>query len=249
MDWMDEVIASRRRVSISAAAVHLVMVAQHDAQTREAVREMVTVPDGQPLVWALRALGHSNASRIYGPELMARYCERAGESGVRMYLYGGRNQGALVQLVLNLRNGFPGSRSPVATRRRFVPRPRRSATPSPPRSMPRAPTSCGSAPASPSRRTGWRTCATASSPDPRRRRRGVRLPRGPGATGSELDADLRPGVDLPPGARTAASMAPLRALQPALRSGVRPPVAPPQPRRHRQRIVFPRCSPTSRSSA
>lgn len=108
MDWMDEVIASRTRVSISAAAVHLVMVAQHDAQTREAVREMVTVPDGQPLVWALRALGHSDASRIYGPELMARYCARAGKSGVRMYLYGGRNQGALVQLVLNLRHRFPG---------------------------------------------------------------------------------------------------------------------------------------------
>ncbi|MDP1847193.1 MAG: WecB/TagA/CpsF family glycosyltransferase [Solirubrobacteraceae bacterium] len=108
MDWMDEVIESRRRVSISAAAVHLVMVAQDDAETREAVREMVTVPDGQPLVWALRALGHSEASRIYGPELMARYCERSAETGTRMYLYGGRNQGALVQLVLNLRNRFPG---------------------------------------------------------------------------------------------------------------------------------------------
>ena len=108
MDWMDEVIKSRRPVSISAAAVHLVMVAQHDSETREAVRDMVTVPDGQPLVWALRALGHSRASRIYGPELMARYCERAAETGVRMFLYGGRNQGALVQLVLNLRQRYPG---------------------------------------------------------------------------------------------------------------------------------------------
>ena len=110
MDWMDEVIESRRQVSISAAAVHLVMVAQDDAETREAVREIVTVPDGQPLVWALRALGHSDASRIYGPELMARYCERAAHSGVRMYLYGGRNQGALVELALRLRHRFPGLR-------------------------------------------------------------------------------------------------------------------------------------------
>jgi N-acetylglucosaminyldiphosphoundecaprenol N-acetyl-beta-D-mannosaminyltransferase len=29
-------------------------------------------------------------------------------TGVRMYLYGGRNQGALVQLALNLRQRFPG---------------------------------------------------------------------------------------------------------------------------------------------
>jgi len=108
MNWMDEVIASGQRVSISAAAVHLVMVAQEDPETRDAVLEMVTVPDGQPLVWALRALGHREASRIYGPELMARYCERAAKTGLRMYLYGGRNQGALVQLVLNLRQHYPG---------------------------------------------------------------------------------------------------------------------------------------------
>ena len=108
MDWMDDVITARRHVSISAAAVHLVMLAQDDVETRDAVREMITVPDGQPLVWALRALGHPEATRIYGPELMARYCERAAQTGTRMYLYGGRNQGALVQLVLNLRHRFPG---------------------------------------------------------------------------------------------------------------------------------------------
>lgn len=108
MNWMDEVVRARQRVSISAAAVHLVMIAQEDPETRDAVLEMVTVPDGQPLVWALRALGHSHASRIYGPELMARYCERAAGTGVRMFLYGGRNQGALVQLVLNLRQRYPG---------------------------------------------------------------------------------------------------------------------------------------------
>jgi N-acetylglucosaminyldiphosphoundecaprenol N-acetyl-beta-D-mannosaminyltransferase len=39
---------------------------------------------------------------------MARYCERAAETGTRMFLYGGRNQGALVQLALNLRQRYPG---------------------------------------------------------------------------------------------------------------------------------------------
>ncbi|MBA3746921.1 MAG: WecB/TagA/CpsF family glycosyltransferase [Solirubrobacterales bacterium] len=108
MDWMDAVIGADQRVSISAAAVHLVMIAREDPVTNAALEHTMTVPDGQPLVWALRALGHSEASRIYGPELMARYCERAAISGQRMYLYGGRNQGALVQLVLNLRRRYPG---------------------------------------------------------------------------------------------------------------------------------------------
>ena len=108
MDWIDAMVSERRQGYVSAAAVHLVMVSREDAETRDAVLGCsLAVPDGQPLVWAMRALGHE-ASRVYGPELMARYCARSAKSGTRMYLYGGRNQGALVQLALNLRQRYPG---------------------------------------------------------------------------------------------------------------------------------------------
>jgi N-acetylglucosaminyldiphosphoundecaprenol N-acetyl-beta-D-mannosaminyltransferase len=108
MEWMDAMVAEREPGYVTAAAVHLVMVAREDAATREAVLgATLAVPDGQPLVWALRALG-LDASRVYGPELMARYCERSAQTGVSMFLYGGRNQGALVQLALNLRKRYPG---------------------------------------------------------------------------------------------------------------------------------------------
>jgi N-acetylglucosaminyldiphosphoundecaprenol N-acetyl-beta-D-mannosaminyltransferase len=108
MDWMDAVVRSREKAYLSAAAVHLVMVAQEDEPTRRAAQDAtLVVPDGQPLVWALRALGHK-ASRVYGPDLMAKYCERSAKTGVRMYLYGGRSQGALVELALRLRRRFPG---------------------------------------------------------------------------------------------------------------------------------------------
>jgi N-acetylglucosaminyldiphosphoundecaprenol N-acetyl-beta-D-mannosaminyltransferase len=111
MDWMDAMVASGERGWITAAAVHLVMIAREDPETAAAVAEAtLAVPDGQPLVWALRALGHERASRIYGPDLMAKYCERSAQTGTRMYLYGGRNQGALAQLSLNLRRRFPGLR-------------------------------------------------------------------------------------------------------------------------------------------
>jgi N-acetylglucosaminyldiphosphoundecaprenol N-acetyl-beta-D-mannosaminyltransferase len=108
MEWMDGVIARRERVCLTAAAVHLVMVAEEDAETRSAVGQALAVPDGQPLVWAMKALGHPTASRVYGPELMARYCDRSAGTGVRMFLYGGRNQGALVELALQLRRRYPG---------------------------------------------------------------------------------------------------------------------------------------------
>ncbi|MGI9099362.1 MAG: WecB/TagA/CpsF family glycosyltransferase [Solirubrobacteraceae bacterium] len=109
MAWMDGAISHQEKGYICVAATHTIMVCGEDPELREAVlNSSLTVPDGQPLVWAMNALGGDLDERVYGPELMARYCERGAQTGTRMYLYGGRNQGALVQLALNLRRRFPG---------------------------------------------------------------------------------------------------------------------------------------------
>ena len=52
------------------------------------------MPDGQPLVWALHALGHARATRVYGPDLMANFCARAAGTGTPIYLYGGTRSAA-----------------------------------------------------------------------------------------------------------------------------------------------------------
>ena len=157
LDWIDAMVESRRRAYVIPAAVHCMMVAQRIARR-------ATPSQGAPRgprrpaagVGDARMLGHPIASRVYGPELMARYCERAASTGTRMFLYGGRNQGALVQLALNLRRRYPGHQD---RRRLLAPfreltmtRTRRSRT----RSTARAPTSSGWASACPSRRSGWR---------------------------------------------------------------------------------------------
>ena len=109
LDWIDAAVAARRRAYICVAAVHTVMACAEDPELRAAVAGGdFTVPDGQPLVWALRALGHKLGDRVYGPELMDRACARAAETGQKMYLYGGRNQGALAQLTRTLRLRYPG---------------------------------------------------------------------------------------------------------------------------------------------
>ena len=109
MDWMDAMVRRRERGYVIPATVHAVMVAKEEPATWDAIQGgSLVVPDGQPLVWAMKLLGHPSASRVYGPELMARYLERATRTSMRMFLYGGRNQGALVQLALNLRRRYPG---------------------------------------------------------------------------------------------------------------------------------------------
>jgi N-acetylglucosaminyldiphosphoundecaprenol N-acetyl-beta-D-mannosaminyltransferase len=109
--WIDEAVRTRVLGYVCVSNVHAVMAAQEDPELREALmHSTINVPDGMPLVWALNLRGHNLRDRVYGPELMARACERAAESGQRFYLYGGRNQGALVQLALNLRTRYPGIR-------------------------------------------------------------------------------------------------------------------------------------------
>jgi N-acetylglucosaminyldiphosphoundecaprenol N-acetyl-beta-D-mannosaminyltransferase len=85
------------------------MVGQDDEEMAAALHgSTLTVPDGMPLVWAAKLLGEKLDDRVYGPELMLRYCERSRDRGHRVFLYGGRDQGSLAQLTLNLRVKFPG---------------------------------------------------------------------------------------------------------------------------------------------
>jgi N-acetylglucosaminyldiphosphoundecaprenol N-acetyl-beta-D-mannosaminyltransferase len=109
LDWIDATVAGGSRGYVCVCNVHAVMASAEDSELRATLLgSSINVPDGQPLVWAINALGHSLADRVYGPELMARACARAADTGQRFYLYGGRNQGALVQLALNLRQRYPG---------------------------------------------------------------------------------------------------------------------------------------------
>ena len=111
MDVMDEMVATRAGGYVCAAAVHAVMVARHDDEMRAALDgASLVVPDGMPLVWAARMLGEPLEARVYGPELMDRYCRRCAERGLRIWLYGGRDQGSLAQLTLNLRHRHPDLR-------------------------------------------------------------------------------------------------------------------------------------------
>ena len=109
LDWIDAAVERRQRGYVCVAAVHTVVACQDDPELRAAVLGAdLTVPDGMPLVWALRLLGQPLESRVYGPDLMDLACARAARTGQRFYLYGGRNPGALAQLARELRLRHPG---------------------------------------------------------------------------------------------------------------------------------------------
>jgi N-acetylglucosaminyldiphosphoundecaprenol N-acetyl-beta-D-mannosaminyltransferase len=111
MDAMDVMIERREQGYVCAIAVHALMVGHGDAEMRSALLDAaLVVPDGRPLVWALSALGHKLPDRVYGPELMVRYCRRAAARGHRVWLYGGYDQRALESLIAALERDHPGIR-------------------------------------------------------------------------------------------------------------------------------------------
>ncbi len=111
LDLIDRLVERREQAYVCVCNVHTVMAASEDRELRSALDgAWLNVPDGQPLVWAVNALGQSLPGRVYGPELMWRACARAARSGQRFYLYGGRDQDALAQLADRLRASHPGLR-------------------------------------------------------------------------------------------------------------------------------------------
>src|SRR4051795_7144327 len=106
---MDRLIDRADRGYVCAAPVHALMVAQDDPEMLTALRgSTMVVPDGMPVVWAANLLGEQLRDRVYGPELMLRYSAHSAARGHRVWLYGGRDQGSLVQLALSLRRDHPG---------------------------------------------------------------------------------------------------------------------------------------------
>ena len=92
---------------IVAANVHVIMTAYWNSAYRQVLNNAaLATPDGMPLVWALRLLGYSHATRVYGPDLMLAWCQRACEKLLSIYLYGG-TEIMLQKLQERLQSEFP----------------------------------------------------------------------------------------------------------------------------------------------
>lgn len=93
---------------VSLTGMHGVMEAQHDPAFKEILNagDMVA-PDGMPLVWLGRRHGFDMARRVYGPELMAGFCEQTAAKGYRHFFYGSA-PGVAEDLARRFTSRFPG---------------------------------------------------------------------------------------------------------------------------------------------
>lgn len=92
---------------IVAANVHVVMTAYWHPEYRNILdKASLVTPDGMPLVMGMRWLGARHQPRVYGPDLMMAWCDRASKTNLPIYLYGSTPE-TLQRLSEKLHHTFP----------------------------------------------------------------------------------------------------------------------------------------------
>lgn len=87
--------------------VHSVVTAAQYQKFDRVVNEAdMATPDGAPIAWMLRRLGHTEQKRINGPDLMWRYCEQAQSRDESIFIYGSTEK-TLALLKVKLHTAFP----------------------------------------------------------------------------------------------------------------------------------------------
>lgn len=89
-DRLQHWVVTGRSGYIVAANVHVVMTGYWHKRYQQIINQAPLVTsDGMPLVWGLKSLGIAQAERVYGPDLMLAWCERAAQEHFPIFLYGG----------------------------------------------------------------------------------------------------------------------------------------------------------------
>jgi N-acetylglucosaminyldiphosphoundecaprenol N-acetyl-beta-D-mannosaminyltransferase len=102
--------AARKSRYVCASNVHVTMESHDSVEFRRVINDAdLVVPDGRPLVWALRLFGVGSATQVRGTTLMVHLLERAAAEAVEIGFYGGRPE-VLASLLEVCRRRFPGIR-------------------------------------------------------------------------------------------------------------------------------------------
>ena len=97
---------------VCVSNVHMCMEAFDNHDFCQVVNNAdLVVPDGLPLVWALKSLGAKHASHVRGSDLLLRLCGEAQKRNIPIGLYGG-TQDSLDDFLKFLKEEFPDLRIP-----------------------------------------------------------------------------------------------------------------------------------------
>jgi N-acetylglucosaminyldiphosphoundecaprenol N-acetyl-beta-D-mannosaminyltransferase len=93
---------------VCVSNVHMCMEVYDSSEFVQTVNNAdLVIPDGRPLSWAQKLLGHKEAEQVRGQDIMNAICESSGEKSLNIGLYGGSSDGLLATVVSNLTASYP----------------------------------------------------------------------------------------------------------------------------------------------
>ena len=107
LNLVKHAIETRGQIRLNLCNVHVTMVAQSTPELMDALNHpsAITLPDGMPLVWAMRSYGADIHDRVYGPDFFELCMKKSNEFGFKHFLYGSAKQ-TLEKLEKNLAENF-----------------------------------------------------------------------------------------------------------------------------------------------
>src|SRR5438309_11950069 len=91
MEILDDAVAERRNIVHTSLNAAKVVRARDDPRLHDALWAAdLSTADGQPVVWAARALGRPVPERVAGIDLMERLLAHSAQRGYRVFLLGAR---------------------------------------------------------------------------------------------------------------------------------------------------------------
>jgi len=108
LDEIEGWIEERKQNFVLNVPAHCIVECLRDDNLRKIYNRAGLVnPDGMPIAWIARWMGHRHVSQVCGPDLMLTLCERSVSKGYRHFLYGGWPPDVVEQLAGQLERKFP----------------------------------------------------------------------------------------------------------------------------------------------
>jgi N-acetylglucosaminyldiphosphoundecaprenol N-acetyl-beta-D-mannosaminyltransferase len=93
---------------ICVSNVHMCIETLDDFNFRETINNAdLVIPDGKPLSWAQKLLGHRDAQQVRGQDIMNALCANSGQKSLNIGFYGGSSDKLLNTVKLKLVESYP----------------------------------------------------------------------------------------------------------------------------------------------
>lgn len=99
---------SNKGAYVCVSNVHMCMEIHGSKDFSDVVNSAdLVIPDGKPLSWAQKLLGHKNAEQVRGQDIMNALCASSGEKSLNIGFYGGSSEALLDKVKEKLIANYP----------------------------------------------------------------------------------------------------------------------------------------------